>query len=103
MSLVDRVEDSLKHVIDPETQMNVVEMGLIRDLAVTENGKVELKFRPSSYLCPLAFKLTFDIHTAIKTIKGVREVRLEIVDCLWAEQINKLLKEEKAELGRKKE
>lgn len=91
MSLAERVRERLKSVIDPETGQNVVEMELIRNLS-TRSGKVKLKFRPSSFHCPLAFQLAVNIYRALEGTDGVRQVELEVVDCVYAEEINSFLR-----------
>ena len=91
MDLAGRVEGKLRGVIDPETRENVVEMGLIRDLAVTGEGRVSLRFRPTSFHCPLAFVLALDIYRAVEGIGEVTEVELQVVDCIYADEINGLL------------
>ena len=48
----NRVIEKLKGVIDPHTGQSVYDMGLIEDLAVSEDN-ISLKFRPSSPFCPL--------------------------------------------------
>lgn len=101
MNLEDKVMERLKKVIDPETRVNVVEMELIQDVSVTGEGEVKLKFRPSSFVCPLAFQLAFEIWQNVKEVAGVKGVHLEVVDCLWAKQINKLLEEESESENRK--
>ena len=92
MNLEEKVTERLKRVIDPETGINVVEMELIKNLAVTEEGEVRLKFRPSSFLCPLAFQLAIEIWQSVQEVEGVKGLHLDVVDCLWAEQINELLR-----------
>ena len=103
MVLGDRVIERLKGVIDPETKINVVDMGLLKDLNANEKGEVSLKFRPSSFICPLAFSLAMEIHKAIQEVEGVVGLRLEVVDCLWADQINELLGEEDGKLDEEKD
>ena len=41
---------------------------------------------------PLAFQLAIDIWHSICNVEGVKDVGLEVVDCLWADQINGLLR-----------
>lgn len=92
MSLAERVSEKLKSVIDPETRQSVVEMGVIKDLVVTTKGRVRLKFRPTSFHCPLAFNLAFNIYKTLKEVEGVRKVELEVVDCVYSEEINSFLR-----------
>ena len=92
MSLDDRIDERLRSVIDPETRENVVEMGLVRELVATREGKVSCKFRPTSFHCPLALKLAFDIREALEGLTDITEVDLEVVDCIYADEINRFLK-----------
>lgn len=94
MSLEDRVKQRLKMVIDPETGIDVLEMDLINSLSTTDSGEVKLTFRPSSFVCPLAFELAREIWESLREIEGVKSIDIEVVDCMWADQINQLLREE---------
>lgn len=94
MSLDDRVKQRLKMVIDPETGIDVLEMDLINSLSTTDSGEVKLRFRPSSFVCPLAFELAREIWESLREIEGVKSIDIEVVDCLWADQINQVLREQ---------
>lgn len=94
MSIEDRVKQRLKMVVDPETGMDLVEMDLVRNLSATEDGEVRVEFRPSSFVCPLALDLAQEIRHNLKEIEGVKSVRVEVIDCLWADDINKAIRED---------
>jgi ATP-binding protein involved in chromosome partitioning len=87
MSLKEKVEKSLRKVIDPETGLDVLRMELIRDLKIEENGRVSFTFRPSSPACPLAFKLGFDIQQAVKAVEGVKDLDMDVDSLSHASQI----------------
>jgi len=89
--LKNRIINSLKKVNDPETNINVYDMDLIRDLNI-EDGKVTLKFSPSSNVCPLAIQLAFNIKRAVESVEGVRKVDLTVTNYVAAERLNELLK-----------
>ena len=89
--LKDRIIEKLKKVIDPETGEDVVSMHLIIDLKVGDDGKVSLKFRPSAFLCPLAFFLAFNIRDVVEKIKGVSRVDLKVIDFVYADKLNEML------------
>jgi metal-sulfur cluster biosynthetic enzyme len=84
--------ERLTKVIDPETGVDVVRMQLIQDLTVDENGLVTYKFRPSSFLCPIAVPLSLDIRHAVAEVEGVTGQNVEVVDFALAEQLNEWLK-----------
>lgn len=79
--------ESLSKVIDPETGVDVVRMRLIEDLVVSPDGHVSFKFRPSSPLCPLAVPLSLEIRKVIDKVEGVRELDMEIVGFIQAEEL----------------
>lgn len=89
--LEKEIIEALKMVNDPETNVNVYDMDLIRDLKV-EDGKVTLKFSPSSNVCPLAIQLAFNIKRAVELLEGVKEVDLAVANYIAAERLNELLK-----------
>ncbi len=96
MSIEDRVKQRLKMVIDPETGMDLVEMDLVQNLSANEDGEVKVEFRPSSFVCPLALELAQEIRFSLREIEGVKSVRVEVTDCLWADDINKAIREEES-------
>lgn len=83
----------LMSVIDPETGVDVVRMRLIEDLVVDEGGRVTLKFRPSSPLCPIAVPLSIEIQRAVAEVPGVTEQDLEIVGYIQADELTALIKQ----------
>ena len=92
MDLENRIVDKLKNIIDPGTNVDVISMGLLKKIDVDETeGKVQVIFRPSSEICPLAFKIAFDIKNCIESIEDVKEVELSVIDYRLADSLNKLL------------
>ena len=92
-NIKEKVEKALKNVIDPETGIDVISMGLIKELEVTNSGKVSLIFRPSAPVCPLGFRLAFDIRNAITQIEGVKQIDMKATDFIYADKLNKILNE----------
>jgi metal-sulfur cluster biosynthetic enzyme len=91
MDVLEQIKERLTQVIDPETNMDVVRMKLVRDLKVKERGEVELTFRPSSVICPLGFQLAIAIKEAVQAVQGVRNVRVEVEHFVHAEQLKQIL------------
>ncbi len=83
----------LTEVIDPETGVDVVHMGLIEDLTVDEQGRVAYTFRPSSPLCPIAVPLSLSIQRAVAEVEGVTEQTLEVKDYVLAEELTHWLQQ----------
>lgn len=73
----DKINKALEKVIDPETGIDVVKMGMIKSVAVKgENAKI--KFTPTSPFCPMVGYLVEQIKQAAKTVKGIKEVEVEV-------------------------
>lgn len=83
----------LASVIDPETNADVVQMRLIEDLRVDENGFVRYGFRPSSPLCPIAIPLVLSIRQAVGEVEGVTGQEIEVRGYVGAKALNELLRE----------
>lgn len=93
MHLKEKIEDALRQVIDPETSMDVMRMQLVKNLNVSDDGKVSLTFTPSSPHCPLGFQLAINIQEAIKQIEGVTDVQIEVEGYVHADELKKVLAE----------
>jgi len=93
MILRDKIEQALREVIDPGTKLNIMRMKLVRDLAIDQDGRVSLTFRPSSPVCPMAFKLAHDIQTAVQQTEGVKGVEVKVSGYNRGEELTAVLKE----------
>ena len=87
MSLVTAkaIEDSLKQCMDPEVPLNIVEMGLIYGINVSENNDVNIKMTMTTQGCPLHETLVSDATRYVKKVPGVNNVKIDIVwDPPWS-------------------
>ncbi|MFX1251403.1 MAG: iron-sulfur cluster assembly protein [Promethearchaeota archaeon] len=90
MDLKNKVIETLKSIRDPGTNIDLLKMDLVHDLEVTEDSVV-FTFEPSSKICPLVFKLVFDIKNAINAISGMKKVDITVVNHIRADELNDLL------------
>jgi len=84
------VEERLGRLIAAETGLDVMRMGLVRELHV-KDGAVELVFQPSSSVCPMAFKLAADMRKAIAELDGVESVHLKVQNFTRARELEELI------------
>jgi len=68
---VQAIEESLKQCMDPEVPLNIVEMGLIYGIDVTENNDVNIKMTMTTQGCPAT--------RYAKKVPGVNNVKIDIV------------------------
>lgn len=92
--LTRRILDRLRSVIDPETNIDVIRMGLVESLEVDEAGEVTYTFRPSSYVCPIAVTLALEIKNAVADVTGVFGQHIRIDGYTMAEELEILINEE---------
>jgi metal-sulfur cluster biosynthetic enzyme len=88
-----KVWEKLREVMDPGANLNVVDMGLIKELSVSDEGVINIVLRPSSPVCPLAFVLAANIKEALEEMEETRCVNLKIVDFVRAGELNKMMAE----------
>lgn len=75
----DRVYEILATVPDPEVPViSVVELGIVREVAVDADGAVEVTITPTYSGCPAMFEIEKDIRSAL-TAAGVPRVRIRTV------------------------
>ena len=77
--LKDRVIKILKTCYDPEIPVDVYDLGLIYDLAVSEAGDVDIKMTLTSPACPVAGSLPPEIENKVKSVDGVNSVKVAVV------------------------
>ena len=73
----DRVEEALREVVDPELDINIVDLGLIYDLSLYDDGSLLITMTLTTAACPLTDVLEEQIDDALKDI--VDSVRIEWV------------------------
>lgn len=77
------IREALRKVIDPEVGMDVVMMGMIRQVEIDEEGKVEVKMVLTAPFCPLAAYLVEQVRQATAQVSGVEEAKVTLLDERW--------------------
>lgn len=74
----DSVLKALRKVIDPELRVDVVSMGMIRDLKVS-NGRVSFTLVLTTPACPFNEQITREVREAVESIPGVKHVDMKVI------------------------
>lgn len=77
--MTQQVVEALTTVYDPEIPVNVYELGLIYDVAVSATGEVKILMTLTSPACPAAEQIPVDVENKVAAIPGVTNVTVEIV------------------------
>ena len=74
----EEVRESLKAVIDPELNLNVVDLGLIYGIQ-TQDGAVKVTYTLTSPGCPLGPVIKGQMQSALGKLHWVKEVQTELI------------------------
>lgn len=77
-ALKNDVIAAISEIFDPEIPVNIYELGLIYDVHVGEEGKVDLVMTLTSPHCPVAEILPGQVKSRVELVDGVNEVDLEL-------------------------
>jgi metal-sulfur cluster biosynthetic enzyme len=75
MVTVEDVTDALRDVIDPELGLDFVELGLIYEVEVSEDGAVHVTYTLTSPGCPIGPQVSEQIAEFVSELEGVRDVQ----------------------------
>lgn len=75
----EAVRRSLRGVKDPELNLNIMDLGLVYDVAVDEAGGVDVKMTLTSPGCPAGPEIMTEAEQAIRGLDGVTDARIELV------------------------
>jgi FeS assembly SUF system protein len=82
--LEEKIVDALREVYDPEIPVNIYEMGLIYNIEIADDTKVDIKMTLTSPACPVAGTLPGEVEMAAKGVDGDVDAEVELVwDPSW--------------------
>jgi ATP-binding protein involved in chromosome partitioning len=66
----------LEAVVDPELHSSIVELGMVRDVAVDEEGLVSVEIALTIASCPLRGQIEGDVESRLRSLPGVTGVEI---------------------------
>jgi metal-sulfur cluster biosynthetic enzyme len=94
----DDVREGLKSVYDPEIGINIVDLGLVYDADVSDQGDVLVTMTLTSLGCPLGPVIVQEVQRALGDLPGIGEVDVKLVwSPPWSPEL--MSEEAKDELG----
>jgi ATP-binding protein involved in chromosome partitioning len=73
----DDVRELLRGVVDPELGSDVVDLGMVRDITVSEAGAVGITIALTTIGCPLQAQIKRDVTARVGSAPGVTSVALD--------------------------
>ena len=71
--------EALRTVYDPEIPVNIYDMGLIYNIAIDADNKVDIRMTLTSPMCPVAGSLPPEVAAKAKTVEGVTDATVDLV------------------------
>jgi len=75
---VESVREALRQVKDPELGFNIVDLGLVYTIDITD-GDVLVEMTLTSPGCPVGGQLLGEADAVVREVNGVKNVRVELV------------------------
>ncbi|HEY2599016.1 MAG TPA: iron-sulfur cluster assembly protein [Candidatus Dormibacteraeota bacterium] len=91
------VIEVLRQCYDPEIPVNIVDLGLIYDIAIKPE-RVDIKMTLTALGCPMAAEVMTDVRDHLLTLPGISDAGVDIVyEPVWTPE--RLTEEARWELG----
>ena len=76
--------DAIKTVFDPEIPVDIYELGLIYDIIVDAEKKVQINMTLTSPACPSAQQIPSEVRWKVKAVPGVIDAKVDIAwEPMW--------------------
>jgi len=75
----DRIRQALTQVYDPELGINIIDLGLVYDIDLHDNGDVDIRYSLTTMGCPIGPLIEDQMRAFLAPIEGLGEVRPELV------------------------
>ena len=84
----DQVIEVLKTIFDPEIPVDIYELGLIYEVKISAEGKVDIDMTLTSPNCPVAESLPQEVEDKVAEMEGVESAKVQIVfDPPWTQDM----------------
>jgi FeS assembly SUF system protein len=79
MVLKEQIFEQLRTVFDPEIPVNIYDLGLIYEVAISEKGEAKIKMTLTSPACPAAQSMPPEVKQKAELVKGIVSADVEVV------------------------
>ena len=77
--LEQRVIAVLRTIYDPEIPVNIYNLGLIYNIDISNDNKVDIKMTLTAPACPVAGSMPGQVECAVKSLNDVSEASVDLV------------------------
>ncbi|HET6797473.1 MAG TPA: iron-sulfur cluster assembly protein [Gemmatimonadales bacterium] len=84
MPTPDAIRKAIRAVKDPELNLNIIDIGLVYEVDIDDDGDVRIQMTLTSPGCPAGGEIIEDVKRVVGDMEGVRSVDVELVwDPYW--------------------
>ncbi|WP_235816528.1 metal-sulfur cluster assembly factor [Bacillus massilinigeriensis] len=77
--IINKIKSQLKFVLDPELGINVVDLGLIYDISVSEDGVAHITMTLTTPGCPLHDSIVTGVRYSVLNVEEIKDVDINLV------------------------
>ncbi len=74
----DQIREALKECYDPEVPVNIVDLGLVYDIQITDS-RVDIKLTLTSPGCPASSMISQNVRNRVLQIPEVKDADVELI------------------------
>jgi serine O-acetyltransferase len=79
----EEIREALRDILDPEVGIDIVDLGLIKDITILDRENVEVDMVLTSKACPIVSHLKEQVQRRIEGLQGIRHVKVNVLDEPW--------------------
>jgi FeS assembly SUF system protein len=86
--LEQKIVEALRTVYDPEIPVSIYDLGLVYDIEIDAENRVQIRMTLTAPGCPVADMLPPQVESRLEAIPEVKEARVELVwDPPWTKEM----------------
>ena len=75
----EAVREALKQVVDPELGINIIDLGLVYDVEISQEGAISIEYTLTTMGCPIGPLIEHQMQSFLENVPGVTSVEAEMV------------------------
>jgi metal-sulfur cluster biosynthetic enzyme len=75
----EAILEALKQVVDPELGINIVDLGLVYDVDVSQDGTIHIEYTLTTMGCPIGPLIEHQMQSFLENVPGVTSIDAEMV------------------------
>jgi ring-1,2-phenylacetyl-CoA epoxidase subunit PaaD len=80
---LEAVREAVAHVEDPEVPVTLVDLGVVRDVGLADDGDVRVVLRPTRLACPARDEMARRVREAVRSVEPDAGVAVEWELSTW--------------------